>query len=467
MQAFINRRVCEKGDTQALMLVQDKITSLYLPIKHIPQLWNTVRCVLLLAEGTKVPYGVEFYFWAVIYLLKQHADNQELDDKQVAEIAMDFSRELKILGKFCIDILLRNKIFLIGDIQELLGRNERKNDFFKSLFVQVSNQLQIQYQFKYLPLVEFLSAIYIYSSQDRLEIMKELLEKGFRDTAVFACYMVAKASCEGVIKELLANAIGIIPTDSALSFLPAVLQALKDMMLKEDDLFSLSLDMILSFVNNNPKDKQFLLSNLKTLKFNVQLLSIDKHMTLMEIIRHLLCTYGCKPCEIREALKGVNVQLLMVKDLQSFFWEQYLPNVSQVCFFSIKTTTAAIRKIIKNIKSCTFIWILLCELEDTAIERNVEHSNHELILMLKGKLNKNSFINLCSWATSCDMIGFSLLHIDEKWWQTAVKEIEYKKALGYLRLKRMFLEICTPDISDAMRTRVREFSNFIAFSYYA
>jgi len=190
-----------------------------LKLCHVPQFLNSICCVALLSDETKIRNAAELYCWSTYLMFRQHAEEERSRDKKIPEIFNKYSKVLLVLSKICHELLNKNSIIFEGNIESLFGNIGKGKEFLSSLFVDVSNDFKERKQFKHLTLMEFLSAIYVCTAKEHNEIIKDILGNRSYQVLLFYCQLMSGLMYDGIIKNLFTNALKLEESDVKSFFL--------------------------------------------------------------------------------------------------------------------------------------------------------------------------------------------------------------------------------------------------------
>ena len=441
----------------------------HLPIMNVPQFLNTLCCVAILMKGQAVFNNTELYCWTVYLLLRQHADKQEgRDTRTISQVFTKFSGTLVYLSKLCYNMLIENKIIFEGNIESELGKSDEEKAFIKSLFVNVGNDFKEKYQFKHLSLMEFLSALYICNKdmKNLLDIMKENLKKGFIEVVSFVCRLLSGFSYEGIIKEMLQNAIGLKQEVNEKQLLDDVIALLNECSLDSRTKLQRSFEIITFFLHKNFNDADFTKSIIRKCSgnnFEADELTTD---TFVKICKHLeKC--GWKEEDIRMAFAKVNFARIDVSKVEQLdvvsVKERFRIGRHGIVLSGMKTAVNVIQDKFRGgsqNRYCGLVVIDGCELQDKLTEYGSKVLQlTELHIRYCQLKTGESFINACNWGMSCELFWLQRLNIKSEWWERMVEMIENRPREGDSKIEKLDIMGCTPRMSRRMEKRVRRFTN--------
>ena len=434
----------------------------FLPILHIPQFLNTFCCIVNLTKGEEIGSAVELYSWTVFLLLKEHGNKQGLEKKEMSEVFANYSYELRKLVEVCHTSLNENNIILSeSEFQSLLSGSLDGKQFVESLFVSVADNERRKYQFKHLTLMEFLSAIYICSCKDVIEILKEYLQKNFIELVVYTCQLIGKRSCSKIVKELLENVASPENVDEG-SFLTKILVVLDECSLEKDLKFNISQDIIICFLNENSTDKNFMISNIQKLNCTDFYSSVELSEKLCEITEKLISICKCDEHDLRKSFKNFCFRHLYVSNYETVKVAEYLKDVRWIILFdmNINLTTARTRLYPALLGgTCKRISVRNCVLEVPTSYQVKEFDFNLEVLSINTCTFKDefSFAKTMEWGASSfeDIRLRYLLNIEREWWWKVVKKLEKdsQKKVKF-RLKKLDIFKCNP-ITAEMKIKVR------------
>ena len=454
--------------------LQDNITAINkskeaskrsLPILHVPQFLNAFCCVAILTAGKAIHNEAELYSWTVYLLLLEHANKSGSLNKTVSEIFKEYSEALMALSKLCHKLLNENKIIFEGDVESLVKNIKTGKNFIKSLFIDVSDNLQRKFEFQHLSVMEFFAALFICNNESPKKIIEENLEKGFIEVVSFACRLIAGVSSDGIIKDILTNSS--LPT--AESFLNDVIKLLNESRLDEETKFERSIAFLSFFLNKNFKDKELILSFIKQLRFRGYSF-ISYSNNLLSICNHLFEMCACNENDIRLAFANVRIKWFEIDDLNSLQCVKYL-DVERINLRDCKFT---VNDFVKQLNENELagkgenVWLFGCKLDDVEeVDINDIPSYRVLgwLAVWDCKLNASSFQNICELGVLCK--AFTLLSQEIKsidWWEALVIKIEKRKKHGELKLRDFDITNHAGTlITEDMKKRVRRFITSMLF----
>ena len=442
-----------------------------LQILHVPQFLNTFCCVAILSGGEGIHSTAELYSWAFYLLLKEHAGKQESSKEEVFH---KYSQEMKNLANVCYELLKQNKIIFEGDLEKKLGKSEKCENFFESLFVDKSKPFRSRYQFKHLTIMEFLSALHICVylcadlSEKRMNIIKEALEKGYIDIVVYTCELIAGVSCSGIVRELLKCIADVRKPDVMLN---SILKEVQDCNLRDGIKFERSLDILASILTSDGISKKFLLSRLKDLDSGPLFKSSVKDSNSMcEITEFLQEDLNCSADELCLGLRNVCVGEFIVNDVDTILGAKYLGSVHIVSFSGMKINIKTARsKLEESIaRKCTLVWIEECEITENEIEDsdNGKHdSTLDELVIWDSKLSKDNFIHSSNWGTSSKKLFLDQIKVKEGWWQILAEAVKRKSDTRELVLKELIIKRCNTSMKEKYQTKVKYQLSNIIFKY--
>ena len=435
------------------------------PILHVPQFLNTFCCVAILTEGKAIHNEAELYLWTLYLLLLEHADKPGSPNKTVSEIFKKYSDALFALSEVCHKLLNEKKIIFEGEVESLVKNIKTGKNFIKSLFVDVSSNLQRKFEFQHLSLMEFFAALFICNNENPKKVIKESLEKGFIEVVSFACRLIAGVSSDGIIKDILTNTL--LPTVE--SFLNDVIMALIGSKLDEDTKFERSIAFLSFFLNENFKSKELILSFIKQLRFH-SYSQVRDSSNLLSICNHLEEVCECNENDIRMAFGNVWIRYFAIDDWNPLQCVKYL-NVKRIilsCFkFNVKDFLEKMKEI-EIIGMDKEVWLFECEVndaEDVDINDTPLFEVFKWLTLLNCKLNASSFTSICELGVLCKHFRLYEQDIESfDWWEALVTKIEERRKQRYLKLRELHIEDCTTTlITEDMMERVRRFTNSILF----
>ena len=453
-----------------IQVINMAISSLqcHLPIMHVPQFLNTFCCVASLTNGQAICSSTELYCWTVYLLLRQHVDKQnEIAQGTCSEVFREYSKTLVALSKLCYKLLKENKIIFKGSIESQIDEAVKGKDFIKGLFVYVGDNYSKKYQFKHLSLMEFLAAIHIckQNRESLLELLKDNLEKEFIEVVSFACRLLSGFSSDGIIHELLQNALGLKEENlNDIKLLDEVIRLLNECRLDRWTKLNRSFETITYFLNTKFEQKEIIKPIIRKCSSNCFLSDIHTSDNVSKICMHLE-SCGWTRTDIRTAFENVRFAELDASNLEPLkcavkyltFYENSFDD--GVYLHSMRTTTSVneIRSKFneKDTRCCGRLQILNCKFEDTKIDERLDRRFEWLAIRGCTFSNIMSFKNLCYWGMSYKWFDIDGLHVDCTWWDELVKVIQQRKKNGQLHTREMLISNCSSKLSYDMKLKVR------------
>ena len=468
---YIHKFASSEEEVAKIKKVQDSSKS-SLKLYNVPQFLNSICCVALLSDEIEIKNAAELYCWSCYLMLRQHADKDRARDEESEDGARDeespeifneYSEVLLVLSKICHELLNKNSIIFEEDIESKFGYIGKEKEFLSSLFVDVSGKRNQRKQFKHLTLMEFLSAICVYTAKEQDEIIKDTLEKRSYQVLVFYCQLMSGLMYDGIIKNLFKNTLKLEESD-AKSFFCNILKLVRECVGGDDESFQLSIDVIMCLMNNDVISKQFILSIVNQLSFkNV---GIDSSIRKwIEMIKSLTVDFECSSDELKEAFENVHFGRFIVNELNKLKYAKYFGSVLRIILdggsAKIKTIVRNIRKeidgIIEGVK-VKRVTILNCKLEDKDIDDNLTQSfKLEWLWIDDCYLTEQGFFNLCKWMITVEVFGLNNIEeLKAEWWNVLVEAIVNAKNDGDLALKRLLIERCSL-MNDEIKRKVIKF----------
>ena len=432
----------------------------------VPQFLSSFCCVALLSDKRRIRNAAELYCWSFYLLLKQHADRDGSRDKNSPEIFNEYSEDLLVLSKICHELLNKNSIIFEGKIEEQFKeKNCKGKEFLNSLFVDVSDDFTVKMQFKHLTLMEFLSAIYVCTTQNRMEIIKDILVKRSDQVLLFYCQLMSGLMYDGIIKHLFTNAVKLEESD-AKRFFCNILTSVRECVRGEhDESFQLSIDVIMCLLNKDVISKQFILSIVNQLSFKEDGIIFSSASTLSEIMKLLHKDFECSDAELKKAFENVHFGLFFVFELNDLKYAKFLASVDLIRLNGRKATMTVrdIRQEIDGINEwgkVKRVSILNCRLEDEDVEDKITKSYTLEWLGIRGcYVTEQGFFNLLKWMITCEEFElYKIKNMKVEWWNALVETIENskKKNDGDFSLKELVIRDC-PLMNDEIKEKVITF----------
>ena len=447
-----------------------------LQIISVPEFLNSLCCVALLSDGKPLKSTAELYVWVLYLILKEHVEKEGPSEKLVPEVFREYSSELKELCQICHELLIENRINFEGDVKSRLLERFQHGEFLEGLFLDVSDNVTKQFQFKHLTLLEFLAAVHICHMENRMEIIGNNVKNEFYQVVFFSCQLIAGCKYDGIIKQMFVNdeELYAINVEQLLSSVLKVVHN-KDLRVKDykqdeqrKQLFHLSLDIIMCFINKDVTNKMFIILTVKTLRCEMNAFNEESMRKVGEICDYLVDEFHCEEEELKEAFENVHVKWVRIDDdVKSINYVKHLKNVEGIRCWRMKSNIISIQKQVSEIPNCKRVQINYCELSDGEVVGDGGLDEHELEwLEIDGcKLNKISFTNVCNWAIASvkELELLVIENIEESWWKELIDAIANANETKNGCLALMNLEIirCTQNMSEEMQMKVRRFTNYL------
>ena len=449
----------------------------FLPVLRIPQFLNTFCCTASFLNFEGIHSKAELYCWNMYLLLLQHAEkNSPSERKVISKIFQEYSKELLTLGEVCHKLLNENKIIILKkDMEALLVNCERGSQFIGSLFVDVSDSFEEKLQFKHLTLMEFLSAFYISSCQNPLEIISDNLKNGYLEVVIFACQLISGYHSRRIIQDMVKVNATKLQQMNINSFCRDVIKIMNGCKFDERTKFLNSLDIIVSCLSDDVADKSIFLSTVQMLNTeNVQTkyddssdlykgiaLLIEQSKKLYSIYKHMVNTYKCNENELHIAFGHIHVRNFHVNDFKMIECVKYFGNVRIIVLTNMKLNVNAARREFESIDygKGKVVEMFRCELEDNDVGMEELNSKLDGVVINECTLkNVNSLLNACHWAMSSSSLkhfGLFDLKIMDGWWSALVAAIEQGMSNGKGNLAALYILNCTPQLNRDLTMKVR------------
>ena len=432
-----------------------------LSILHCPQFLNTFCCVAILKEGKALENEAELYPWMIYLLLRQHGARYP-NESRFPKCFEKYSELLRFLSNICHELLTENKIIIERkikkDIKERIpGIEADKENFIKSLFVDVSDNQIEAYPFKHLSLMEFLAALHICSKGEELmDTVKKYLEKGFIDVVTFVCRLIAGLSSSAIIKEILEKVSNLQTIDTK-SFLKKLLAVLKESRLDNDTKFKRYIDFIAYFLTEDFQHKDAILSMTSSIEYEIAFLKDTSDAILLNSIAHI-CKHldevcSCNGDEIRRAFNKFSIKELDIQDLQRIESVKYL-NIEWIVLRLIKTDLITVRSNLEKgiFGGCRRLSLVDCQLMGiNSTEQEGGGQSYALSLMGLGitrcSMTMESFNDICELGMSSESFYLRGLEIGCDWWMVLAKKVAERNTNGSLLLKKLGIESCSSSMT--------------------
>ena len=436
----------------------------YIKIISVPEFLNSLCCVTMLSDGKTLKNAVELHVWVLYLLLKEHVEKESPSQKLCYEIFEEYSCELRALCEICHELLSKNRIIFEGNVKLRLLESGKGAEFLEGLFVDVSDNRKKRFQFKHLTLMEFLSAVHICRMRDRMEIIKSSLKNEFYQVVIFSCELIGGCKYDGIIRDMFVNDMELKGINVQ-QFLPSVLKLVSLQRQQYSQLFQLSIDIIMCFINKDVTSKKFIISTVKTLRCEMYGFYTESMRKVRELCEPLINEFNCNEDDLKETFKNVLVEAVRIEgDVESLTFVKYLPNVRKFEVIGIRTTALLIRNEVNEIPKCKTVGIYDCELtDDVIVDMGIANYQLKEFRLLGCRLNKCSFMNVCNWAWA-SVKEFKLWHmcnIERSWWDELANAIANAKEKnnGSLVLRELVIRFCAQEMSEEMQMKVRRFTN--------
>jgi len=185
-----------------------------------------------------------------------------------------------------------------------------------------------------------------------------------------------------------------------------------------------------------------------------------------ELCGHLTSALKCNEEDRKESFENVLGKWVFVDDVKSLTCVKYLPNVVRIELngMKIKINSFRIRSEVNAVAKWKDVAIWNCEfIDDGIMENTMAIKDHQLnwLGIVRCKLNKYSFINVCNWALESSVNTFTLWdikNIEHSWWGELVDAIQNAKEKnnGILALRQLDISGCTQRMSEKMQMKIRQ-----------
>ena len=440
----------------------------HVKLATIPGFLNSLCCVTLLSDKETLKSVAELYVWVLYLLLKEHVEKKGPSQKLCYQIFDEYSDELRALCKICSELLTENTIIFEGNLKSQLLKSGKWTEFIEGLFVEVSDNRKQRFQFKHLTLMEFLSAVHICRMENRMEIIANNLRNEFYQLVFFICQLIGGCKYDGIIQDMFGNDEEL-KAINVQQFLPCVLKLVRqcnnsklrghEQRQQRNQLFQLSIDIIMCFINKDVTNKKFIISTVKALRCEMDGLDTGSMRKVSEICEHLIDEFECTEKDLKETFENVLVEGVGIDDVKSLTCVKYLPNVKRIELYEMKTNALCIRNEVNAVAKWKVVEIRGCVLADDEMG-NEAKEDHELEkLWIRGcRLNRNSFFHLCNWCLASRVKVFRLwdIHnIQHSWWEYLANGISNAKKNESLALRELDIFRCTQTMSEEMQIKVR------------
>ena len=438
----------------------------------VPQLLSSFCCVALLSDKTRIRNAAELYCWSFYLLLRQHADKDGSRDKKVPETFDEYSKVLLVLSEICHELLNENSIIFEGNIELQFSNIGKGKEFLSSLFVDVSDDFTERMQFKHLTLMEFLSAIYVCTTQNRVEIIKDILEKRSYQVLFFCCQLMSGFMYDGIIKHLFTNALKLTEID-AKNFFSNVLTLVRECVSdKSDESIKLSIEVIMCLMNKDAISKQFILSIVNQLRFkevgkyssfnSSTSISVRKFNDMMKPLRD---DFNCSDAELKKAVENVHFRGFEVIELNELKYAKFLASVDLIRLYG-QMATMTVRDIRQEVDGINEwgkarrVSIWNCKLEDEAVVDKITKSYKLEWLAIRGcYATEQGFVNLLKWMITCEKFKLNeIKNMKIEWWNALEETIENSRRRnnGDLALRELIITGC-PWMNEEIKEKVITF----------
>ena len=457
IKVFVNKFTSCEEDIANINKAIDS-SKKHLKFIAVPQMLNSY-CVAIVLEGGLIHNEAELFVWVLYLLLKEHVEKEGPGQKLCSEIFCEYSSELQVLCKVCYELLSENRIIFEGNVRSQLFGSDKGTEFLQGLFVDVSDSRRKRFQFKHLTLMEFLSAVHICRMKNRMEIIANNLRNEFYQLVFFICQLIGGCKYDGIIQDMFGNDEEL-KAINVQQFLPSVVELVGQQKQQRGQLFQLSIDIIMCFINKDVTNKKFIISTIKALLCEMNVLDTGSMRKVSEICEHLIDEFECTEKDLKETFKNVLVEWVTIDDVKSLTCVKYLPNVKRIELHRMKTNALCIRNEVNAVAKGKVVIITDCELADDEILNEAkEDCELERLGIVGCRLNSNSFFHLCNWSLASRVKVFSLHvmdNIEHSWWEYLANGISNQK--NSLELRKLVISGCTQMMSDEMQMKVRRFT---------
>ena len=466
---YISSIASSNNDIAKIIKARDASKSI-LQFMHIPQFLNIYCCVTILPEMEPIQNTVELFCWTLLLLLKQHDRQVWPNGKTPSEIFHEYSKDILALSKICFGLLKNNAIVFEGDTEGLFGDTGGCRDFINELFLDVSDNFSKKKEFKQAALIEFLSAVYVCTTDNPMESIKDILGNEYHQVVLLYCQLISGIMYDGIIKDFIANAakLGVINTNSCLQ---NILKVVREDVRNVDRSFRLSVDIILCAMNRDLSCRKSMISILHELRFECvgyfdETGCSSSSKKLINMLHFAIVELGCNDMELMAALEKVHFEEFEVDEVIKLRYIKYLASVEKITLYNIKTTVREIHLELSRVLAycnCTRISISKCSLQDEEFEdEKTANSVLEWLWMFDCQLCEKSFTNVCRWVTS-SFEEFRLWYIDieDEWWKEMITAIVNAKVTKDLTLRKLWLYGCT-SMNDEVKRKVRKVPELVS-----
>ena len=459
IKVFVNKFTSCKEDIANINKAIDS-SKKHLKFIAVPQMLNSY-CVVILLEGGLIHNEAELYVWVLYLLLKEHVEKEGPSQRLCSKIFLEYSSALEVLCEVCYGLLSKNRIIFEGNVKSQLLDSDKGTEFLQGLFVDVSDARRTRFQFKHLTLMEFLSAVHICRMKNRMETIANNLKSKSYQLVFFICQLIGGCTYDGIIQDMFGNDEEL-KAITVQQFLPSVLKLVGQQRQQRQQLFQLSIDIIMCFINKDVTNKKFIISTVKTLPYKMDVFYTWSMRKVSEICEHLIDEFKCTEKDLKETFENVLAEWVFIDDVKSLTCVKYLPNGKGIEFDGMKTNVIWIRNEVNAVAMRKVIIITVCELADDEILNEAkEDCELERLGIVGCRLNSNSFFHLCNWCLASRVKEFHLWNvhnIEQSWWEDLANGISHQKENKSLALRKLYIYNCTQEMSEEMQKKVRRFT---------
>ena len=470
IKEYVNKFASCKEDIVSINKAIDASKE-YIKILAIPEFLNSFCCVTLLSGGRILKSTAELYVWVLYLLLKEHVEKEGPSQKLCSTIFGEYLGDLRVLCEICHELLNENRIIFEGNVKSRLLCTGKGTEFLEELFVDLSDSHTEKYQFKHLTLMEFLSAVHICRMENRMEIIGKNLKNEFYQVVIFNCQLIGGCKYDGIIQDMLGNDEEL-KSMNVQEFLPSILnlvgqcidyeQGKSEQLQHCGQLFQLSIEIIMCFINKDVTNKKFIISTVKALRYEMDGLDTESMRKVSEICKNLINEFKCTENDLKEIFENVLVDWVEIDDVKSLTCVKYLPNVERIDLCWMKTNVLYIRNEVNAVAKCKEVEIYGCELADDETDNQaIEDYELKELKIVACRLNRNSFFHLCNWTLASRVRVFNLYHmhnIEHSWWEYLANSISNEKSNESLALRELDIFDYTQTMSEEMQMKVRRFT---------
>ena len=432
------------------------------PILCVPQFLNAICCVSVLTGGKGIGNETELYCWILYLLFKQHLFEREKPKNKGTwlDIFTSYRQLILVVSEISFKLYSENKvIFKKEDFQPLLDRIRGDEStlsiakgFFDGLFADKTDNKEEKYMFKHLSLMEFFSAIHVWTVKAPDGVIQRLLDNESYEIVRYACGLYGGVFQDGIVKELYECLMDEKATrrreKRAESFLNLALKVLSKSKAMAKSKFLKSIDFIVQFIPHHfklPFIVKSVLSQLKSIG-NIFFRPDAAEQRLLLKFFDIIKANAVDENSIQKALKNVEIWLWGKFDKELLTVMKYFGNGVRILIsgedFNIDDDM--MKLITDNVIYCTDLRFYNCKFNGPyfKIKQPEHYSKLEYLHLLHCEFSNESFRMFSQWATVLSK-KFELEEckgINYEMWEIFGREIDDARRHKGLKLEKLVVD---------------------------